>query len=137
MIKSPEKLADSTFQFSAPVTVHSPELQQLFDFIAAGAAERARLPAAKAQGEDAETAAALAASLSASKAKLIVDDLALRSATLLFEVGGASTTKKSANLDRHWRNARTLSSHNPNPFKARAIGNYEINGTPPPTKGFF
>ncbi|MFQ4143322.1 acyl-CoA dehydrogenase family protein [Chlorogloeopsis sp. ULAP02] len=96
-----------------------------------------RLPAAKAQGEEAETTAALAASLSAAKAKLIVDDLALRSATLLFEVGGASTTKKSSNLDRHWRNARTLASHNPSHFKARAIGDYEINGTPLPIRGFF
>lgn len=96
-----------------------------------------RLPAAKAQGEESETAAALAASLSAAKAKLIVDDLALRSATLLFEVGGASTTKQSYNYDRHWRNARTLASHNPSHFKARAIGDYEINGKPLPTRGFF
>ena len=96
-----------------------------------------RLAAAKVQGEEAETAVALAASLSASKAKLIVDDLALRSATLLFEVGGASTTKKSSNLDRHWRNARTLASHNPSHFKARAIGDYEINNKPLPTRGFF
>ncbi|WP_427162552.1 acyl-CoA dehydrogenase family protein [Aliinostoc sp. HNIBRCY26] len=96
-----------------------------------------RLPAAKAQGEETETAVALETSLKAAKAKLIVDDLALRSATLLFEVGGASTTKKSSNFDRHWRNARTLSSHNPNHFKARAIGDYEINGTPLPQRGFF
>ncbi|MEH1850657.1 MAG: acyl-CoA dehydrogenase family protein [Nostoc sp.] len=96
-----------------------------------------RLPAAQAQGEDSETAVALAASLSAAKTKLIVDELALKSATLLFEVGGASTTKKSSNFDRHWRNARTLASHNPGHFKARAIGDYEINGTPLPTRGFF
>ncbi|MBD2341583.1 acyl-CoA dehydrogenase [Calothrix sp. FACHB-156] len=96
-----------------------------------------RLPAAKAQGAESELAAALAASLSASKAKLIVDDLATRSATLLFEVGGASTTKKSSNLDRHWRNARTLASHNPSHFKARAVGDYEINGKPLPPRGFF
>lgn len=96
-----------------------------------------RVDAIRPKGEEAEQAAALEASLSAAKAKLVVDELALRSATLLFDVGGASTTKKSYNLDRHWRNARTLSSHNPNPFKARAIGNYEINGTPLPTKGFF
>ncbi|WP_414753458.1 acyl-CoA dehydrogenase family protein [Anabaena sp. CCY 9910] len=96
-----------------------------------------RLSAAKAQSEEAETAVALETSLNAAKAKLIVDDLALRSATLLFEVGGASTTKKSSNFDRHWRNARTLSSHNPNHFKARAIGDYEINGKPLPQRGFF
>jgi alkylation response protein AidB-like acyl-CoA dehydrogenase len=87
--------------------------------------------------EESETTAALEASLSAAKAKIVVDDLALRSATLLFDVGGASTTKKSHNYDRHWRNSRTLSSHNPNSLKARAIGNYEINDVPLPTKGFF
>jgi alkylation response protein AidB-like acyl-CoA dehydrogenase len=96
-----------------------------------------RVDAVRPQGEEVELAVALEAALQAAKAKIIVDDLALRSATLLFDVGGASTTKKSSNLDRHWRNSRTLSSHNPNPLKARAIGNYEVNGTPPPTKGFF
>ncbi|MEH1783491.1 MAG: hypothetical protein V7K67_33385 [Nostoc sp.] len=42
MIKIEEKVLDSTFQFSAPVTANSPELQTLFDFIALGAAERDR-----------------------------------------------------------------------------------------------
>jgi alkylation response protein AidB-like acyl-CoA dehydrogenase len=96
-----------------------------------------RIDAVQIQGEEIESAAVLAATLNAAKAKLVVDDLALRSATLLFDVGGASTTKKSYNFDRHWRNARTLSSHNPNPFKALAIGNYEINQISPPIKGFF
>lgn len=91
---------------------------------------------ARAKGKD-ESAASLEASLRASKAKLVVDELTLRSTTLLFEVGGASTTKKAYNFDRHWRNARTLSSHNPASLKARAIGNYEINGTPLPTAAFF
>jgi alkylation response protein AidB-like acyl-CoA dehydrogenase len=45
--------------------------------------------------------------------------------------------KRSHNFDRHWRNARTLSSHNPTTLKARSIGDYEVNGTPLPTKGFF
>jgi len=36
-----------------------------------------------------------------------------------------------------YRHARTLSSHNPNHFKTRAIGDYEINGTPLPQRGFF
>ncbi|MHC5723436.1 MAG: acyl-CoA dehydrogenase family protein, partial [Nostoc sp.] len=42
MIKTSEKLADTTIQFSAPVRANSPELQQLFDFIALGASERDR-----------------------------------------------------------------------------------------------
>jgi alkylation response protein AidB-like acyl-CoA dehydrogenase len=82
-------------------------------------------------------AAALHASLVAAQAKLTVDELAIRSASQLFEVGGASTAKRSENLDRHWRNARTLASHNPAVFKARALGDYQLNGKRPPNLGFF
>lgn len=80
---------------------------------------------------------ALQAALLSAKAKIVVDELAIRSGGLLFDVGGASATKRSDNLDRHWRNARTLASHNPGTYKARAIGDYEVNGTPLPAKGFF
>lgn len=80
---------------------------------------------------------ALAASVAAAKAKLIVDDLTLRSATRLFDVGGASATKRTKNLDRHWRNARTLASHNPGTLKAAALGAWELNGAPLPSLGFF
>ncbi len=77
------------------------------------------------------------AALLSAKAKIVSDELAIRSGSLLFDVGGASATKKATNFDRHWRNARTLSSHNPTTFKARSIGQYEISGTPLPAKGFF
>ena len=80
---------------------------------------------------------ALNAALASAKAKIVVDELAIRSGSLLFDAGGASATKKADNLDRHWRNARTLSSHNPVTYKAQAIGAYEVNGTPLPSKGFF
>jgi alkylation response protein AidB-like acyl-CoA dehydrogenase len=83
------------------------------------------------------TQPALDAALASAKAKVVVDELTIRSGSLLFDAGGASATKKADNLDRHWRNARTLASHNPGPHKARAIGDYEINGTPLPAKGFF
>ncbi|MEP9378724.1 acyl-CoA dehydrogenase [Aquabacter sp. CN5-332] len=78
-----------------------------------------------------------AAALAAAKAKLVVDDLTIRSGSRLFDVGGASATKRSRNLDRHWRNARTLATHNPGALKARAIGDFELHGTPLPTQGFF
>jgi alkylation response protein AidB-like acyl-CoA dehydrogenase len=83
------------------------------------------------------TQPALDAALASAKAKVVVDELTIRSGSLLFDAGGASATKKADNLDRHWRNARTLASHNPGTHKARAIGDYEINGTPLPAKGFF
>ncbi len=92
--------------------------------------------AAREKGLPSEKLAAHAALLSA-QAKVVVDELAIRSGSLLFDAGGASITKRSANYDRHWRNARTLASHNPNTLKARAIGDFEINGTPLPAKVSF
>ena len=96
-----------------------------------------RLDRARAGDQTGFDAATHEASLQTSKAKVIVDELATRSAGLLLDVGGASATKQSYNLDRHWRNARTLASHNPGTYKARAIGDHVINGTPLPVNGFF
>ena len=55
----------------------------------------------------------------------------LDATTLLFEVGGASATSESRRLDRHWRNARTLASHNPAIYRERVLGNYYLNGVTP------
>lgn len=77
------------------------------------------------------------AALLAAQAQVLVADLAPRSAELLFNVGGASATSRELNLDRHWRNLRTLASHNPAMYKARAIGDYLINEKPLPANGFF
>lgn len=78
-----------------------------------------------------------AASLRAAQAKVSVEQLALQAATQLFEVGGASAARQSAHLDRHWRNIRTLASHNPTVYKARAIGDYVVNGTELPRNAYF
>jgi alkylation response protein AidB-like acyl-CoA dehydrogenase len=96
-----------------------------------------RLDRARSGGQAAFEAATHEASLQTSKAKVIVDELAIRSAARLLDVGGASATKQGYNLDRHWRNARTLASHNPGAYKARAIGDHVVNGTPLPMNGFF
>ncbi|UPJ48353.1 acyl-CoA dehydrogenase family protein [Bradyrhizobium sp. 200] len=138
-----------TFYFApAEVPIFDPLLQQTVGQIASGAfaAETVVLAAAEAldiatdafeagaanAGEAAHRAALLSA-----KAKIVADEFAIRGGSLLFDVGGASATKKVTNFDRHWRNARTLSSHNPTTYKARSIGQYEISGTPLPAKGFF
>lgn len=85
----------------------------------------------------ARDAAVHEAALRSSQAQIIVGDLGLRSATQLFEVGGASATRRSAALDRHWRNIRTVASHNPARFKARAIGELLVNGTELPNNTYF
>lgn len=90
-------------------------------------------------GADVETVDALihAASVAAAKAKIVVDEFVQRSANALFDVAGASAATLRKNVDRHWRNARTLSSHNPSSYKALAIGAYELNGEKLPASGFF
>ena len=69
--------------------------------------------------------------LRAAKAQIAVGDAVLAAATRLFDVGGASALQESRRLDRHWRNARALASHNPSLYKARAIGDHALNGTAP------
>ncbi len=81
---------------------------------------------------DAEEKANAIAELEAAQAQTVVSDLILEASTLLFDALGASATKKPAGLDRHWRNARTLASHNPRIYKHRIIGDFAVNGTLPP-----
>lgn len=81
---------------------------------------------------EAEEKANAIAELEAAQAQTVVSDLILEASTLLFDALGASATKKPAGLDRHWRNARTLASHNPRIYKHRIIGDFAVNGTPPP-----
>jgi len=68
-----------------------------------------------------------ASELAAAQAQAVVIDLVLNATTELFEVGGASLTSERLAIDRHWRNARTIASHNPAIFKLRAIGAHELN----------
>jgi alkylation response protein AidB-like acyl-CoA dehydrogenase len=81
---------------------------------------------------EAEEKANAIAELETAQAQTVISDLILQASTLLFDALGASATRKPAALDRHWRNARTLSSHNPRIYKDRIIGDFAVNGTPPP-----
>jgi alkylation response protein AidB-like acyl-CoA dehydrogenase len=69
--------------------------------------------------------------LSAARAQVGMLDMVLAAATRLFDIGGASALGADHQLDRHWRNARTLASHNPVIYKARLLGDHAINGTAP------
>jgi alkylation response protein AidB-like acyl-CoA dehydrogenase len=76
-------------------------------------------------------------SVTVAKAQLVAERLTLAAAERLFDTGGASATARKLNLDRHWRNTRTLASHNPLAYKAYAAGNYAVNGVWPPANGYF
>ncbi|MDL9937800.1 acyl-CoA dehydrogenase family protein [Gordonia sp. ABSL1-1] len=90
-----------------------------------------------AHGTDREPELSLGAALFNAKSKVVIDELANRASSELFDVGGGSLVRRSAHLDRHWRNIRSIAAHNPKTLKAVAVGRYEINGTPLPNQGFF
>ena len=52
----------------------------------------------------------------------------MRATITIFDALGASDVSEELVLDRHWRNARTLASHNPRGHKARILGDWLING---------
>jgi alkylation response protein AidB-like acyl-CoA dehydrogenase len=81
--------------------------------------------------------AAEAAQLAAAEAKVAVDSFSYATAAKLFDVGGASATQSIYNLDRHWRNVRTISTHNPTFLKASAIGDNIANGASFPANAYF
>lgn len=72
------------------------------------------------------------AEIESAQAQVVVTSLVLDAATILFDALGASASRRPLALDRHWRNARTISSHNPRIYKGRIVGDFAVNGTEPP-----
>ncbi|QEN13207.1 acyl-CoA dehydrogenase family protein [Mycolicibacterium sp. ELW1] len=77
------------------------------------------------------------AQLKVAKVKVHLDEVALDAATRLLELGGASAASRQRNLDRHWRNIRTITLHNPVAYKARVVGQNLLHGTPIPANAYF
>ena len=84
-----------------------------------------------------DPALATAAQLRAAQVKVHLDAVAPEAATRLLELGGASAASRSRNLDRHWRNIRTITLHNPVAYKARVIGQHLLHDTPIPANAYF
>ncbi|MBB3001791.1 acyl-CoA dehydrogenase family protein [Paraburkholderia tropica] len=84
-----------------------------------------------------EYASTLAATLTASEAKVVIDDLAPQVASWLIDLGSGSAVSSVAALDRHWRNIKVIASHNPRLYKERLLGQNLLNGQLPPTGAFF
>lgn len=85
----------------------------------------------KAQIQPDESSVA-AASIAVAEAKVLSTETALLAGSKLFELAGTRSTLGEYNLDRHWRNARTHTLHDPVRWKYYAVGNYALNGVPPP-----
>lgn len=82
--------------------------------------------------EQQERDANIAAELDSARGQIAVASLVLQATTELFNALGASGTSESRSLDRHWRNVRTVASHNPIIYKERIVGAWEINRAEPP-----
>jgi len=74
----------------------------------------------------------IAAALAVAEAKIAATDIAVLATNKLFELAGTQSTLEKYQLDRHWRNARVHTLHDPVRWKYHAIGNFYLNEIPPP-----
>lgn len=73
-----------------------------------------------------------AATVTTAESKVLTTEVAIEATTRLFELAGTRATLASHNLDRHWRNARVHTLHDPVRWKYFHIGNYYLNQVSPP-----
>jgi SfnB family sulfur acquisition oxidoreductase len=66
------------------------------------------------------------------EAKILTTEIALLATNKLHELGGTRTVLGRHNLDRHWRNARTHTLHDPVRWKYFHVGNFALNDIYPP-----
>ncbi|MFT4267432.1 MAG: acyl-CoA dehydrogenase family protein [Xenophilus sp.] len=129
---------------NAPAVAQDVQVQQVVGEVAAAAyaaeatAVRAAFAAQRAYDArwhgtpEEDRQANIEAELESAQGQVVISDLVLRAATQFFNALSASASSTSKALDRHWRNARTVASHNPIIYKARIVGDWHINGTEPP-----
>jgi alkylation response protein AidB-like acyl-CoA dehydrogenase len=93
--------------------------------------ERAAAKVDRAAAQPNENTVALAA-LAVAEAKIAATEISILATNKLFKLAGTQSTLAKYNLDRHWRNARVHTLHDPVRWKYHAIGNYYLNDVPPP-----
>ena len=82
--------------------------------------------------EPADADAAARGSLAVAGAKAFASEVAVEVSSELFQLCGTSSTASKYDLDRHWRNARTHSVHDPLDWKYHHIAAYELADVLPP-----
>ncbi|QCJ00888.1 SfnB family sulfur acquisition oxidoreductase [Agrobacterium larrymoorei] len=66
------------------------------------------------------------------ESKILSTEIAILATNKLFELAGTRSTLAEHGLDRHWRNARTHTLHDPVRWKYAILGKYFLNGEKPP-----
>lgn len=77
----------------------------------------------------------VAATIAVAGAKVLTTEVAIEATNRLIELAGSQATRADENLDRHWRNARTHTVHDPVRWKYHVVGNWVLNGIAPPRSG--
>ncbi|WP_112313019.1 SfnB family sulfur acquisition oxidoreductase [Pseudogemmobacter bohemicus] len=72
------------------------------------------------------------ASVAVAKAKVLTTEVAIEATNRLFELGGTRSSLRKHAFDRHWRNARVHTLHDPVRWKYHLVGNWALNGVKPP-----
>ncbi len=75
------------------------------------------------------------ASLAVATARASTAKVSVDVTSRLLEVSGARSALTTTNLDRHWRNARTHTLHDPAAWKVQHLGRWAVDGTLPPRHG--
>ncbi len=71
------------------------------------------------------------AAIAVYEAKYLTTKVALDTTSRLFEIQGARATTSKYGFDRHWRNVRTHTIHDPVAYKAREVGDWSLNRRAP------
>jgi alkylation response protein AidB-like acyl-CoA dehydrogenase len=85
--------------------------------------------------DDLTARTAATASLAVAAVRAHSAKTAVEVSSRLFEVSGTRSALDSLNLNRHWRNARTHTLHDPAAWKVQHLGRHVVDGTPPPNHG--
>ncbi|MBB4063846.1 SfnB family sulfur acquisition oxidoreductase [Gellertiella hungarica] len=72
------------------------------------------------------------ATVRTAESKVLTTEIAILATNKLFELAGTRSTLAEHGLDRHWRNARVHTLHDPVRWKFFHVGNWYLNGTHPP-----
>ncbi len=75
------------------------------------------------------------ASIAVAEVRALSTEISLAAGSTLFELAGSQATLAEYGLDRHWRNARVHTLHDPVRWKYHAVGNFYLNGENPPLRG--
>ncbi|EJT01934.1 acyl-CoA dehydrogenase family protein (plasmid) [Rhizobium sp. CCGE 510] len=79
---------------------------------------------------DADTVAE--AQIVTAEEKILSTEIAIAATNMLFELAGTRSTLAEHNLDRHWRDVRTHTLHDPVRWNYAILGKYLPNGEKPP-----